>query len=54
MGTGFLRLGLEGELTNKWMRYKAQNAIENQYTWRIHPDRDLSVPLAASVMDFEG
>jgi len=45
---------LEGELTNKWTKYKARNAVENQYSWKIHPDRDLGVPLAVSAMDYEG
>lgn len=54
VGPAFVGLGLEGELTNKWTKYKARNAVENQYSWKIHPDRDLGVPLAVSAMDYEG
>eukprot|EP00579_Thalassiosira_antarctica_P008264 CAMPEP_0201880896 /NCGR_PEP_ID=MMETSP0902-20130614/11371_1 /ASSEMBLY_ACC=CAM_ASM_000551 /TAXON_ID=420261 /ORGANISM="Thalassiosira antarctica, Strain CCMP982" /LENGTH=610 /DNA_ID=CAMNT_0048408997 /DNA_START=50 /DNA_END=1882 /DNA_ORIENTATION=+ len=54
VGPAFVGLGLEGELTNKWTKYKARNAVENQYTWKIHPERDLGVPLAVSAMDYEG
>lgn len=54
VGPAFVGLGLEGELTNKWTRYKARNAVESQYAWRIHPSLDLGVPLAPSAMDREG
>ncbi|KAL7529790.1 hypothetical protein ACHAXR_003155 [Thalassiosira sp. AJA248-18] len=54
VGPTFVGLGLEGELTNKWTKYKARNAVESQYTWKLHPERDLGVPLAVSAMDYEG
>eukprot|EP00571_Detonula_confervacea_P006795 CAMPEP_0172315734 /NCGR_PEP_ID=MMETSP1058-20130122/26109_1 /TAXON_ID=83371 /ORGANISM="Detonula confervacea, Strain CCMP 353" /LENGTH=613 /DNA_ID=CAMNT_0013029885 /DNA_START=27 /DNA_END=1868 /DNA_ORIENTATION=+ len=54
VGPTFVGLGLGGELTNKWAKYKARNAVENQYTWKLHPERDLGVPLAVSAMDYEG
>lgn len=53
VGPTFVGLGLEGELTNKWTKYKARNAVESQYTWKLHPERDLGVPISVSAMDFE-
>ena len=52
VGPTFVGLGLEGELTNKWTKYKARNAVETQYTWKLHPKR-LGVQLAVSGMDYE-
>lgn len=53
VGPTFVGLGLEGELTNKWTKYKARNAVETQYTWRLHSERELGVQLALSAMDHE-
>mmetsp|Transcript_43821 Transcript_43821/g.92133 ORF Transcript_43821/g.92133 Transcript_43821/m.92133 type:complete len:641 (+) Transcript_43821:85-2007(+) len=38
VGPTFVGLGLEWELTNEWTKYKARNAVENQYTWKLHPE----------------
>ena len=54
MGPVFVGLGLEGELTDKWTKYKPRNAVEQQYVWKLHPPTDLGVPLAVSAMDWEG
>jgi len=55
VGPCFVGLGLEGELTDKWTKYKARNAVEKQYVWKLHSGNELySVPLAVSAMDFEG
>ncbi|KAL7553763.1 hypothetical protein ACHAWF_017092 [Thalassiosira exigua] len=54
VGPTFVGLGLEGELTDKWTRYKARNAVERQYAWKLHPEEDGGVPLAGCAMDFEG
>jgi RNA polymerase II-associated factor 1 len=54
VGPCFVGLGLEGELTDKWTKYKPRNAVERQYVWKIHPEADLGVPLAVSAMDWEG
>ena len=53
VGPTFVGLGLEGELNNKWTKYKARNAVENQYTWKLHAERDVGVPMAVSAMDFD-
>ena len=53
VGPTFVGLGLEGELTNKWTKYKARNAVETQYTWKLHPKRELGAQLAVSGMDYE-
>ena len=47
-------LGLDGELNDKWTRYKSDNAIEANHSWKLHAEPDLGVPLAPSAMDFEG
>mmetsp|Transcript_20266 Transcript_20266/g.33345 ORF Transcript_20266/g.33345 Transcript_20266/m.33345 type:complete len:684 (+) Transcript_20266:40-2091(+) len=55
VGPCFVGLGLEGELTDKWTKYKARNAVEKQYVWKLHSGNELySVPLAVSAMDYEG
>lgn len=56
MGPCFVGLGLEGELTDKWTKYKARNAVERQYVWKLHAgDAGPGVPyLAVSAMDWEG
>ena len=54
VGPCFVGLGLEGELTDKWTKYKARNAVERQYVWKLHAEADLGVPLAVSAMDWEG
>ncbi|KAL3811944.1 hypothetical protein ACHAXA_007224 [Cyclostephanos tholiformis] len=57
VGPTFVGSGLEGELTKKWTRYKARNAVESRYAWRVHPGdhlRELVSRLATSAMDIEG
>ncbi|KAL3802246.1 hypothetical protein HJC23_001790 [Cyclotella cryptica] len=54
VGPCFVGLGLEGELTDKWTKYKPRNAVERQYVWKLHAEKDLGVPLAVSAMDWEG
>lgn len=54
VGPVFVGLGLDGELTNKWTRYKARNAVENQYTWKLHSEVEFGAKLAVSAMDYEG
>ena len=46
--------GLEGELIHKWTRYKARNAVERDYVWSLHCEKDLGVPLAPAAMDWQG
>ena len=53
VGPTFVGLGLEGELTNKWTKYKARNAVETQYTWKLHAERESGGQLAVSAMDYE-
>eukprot|EP00563_Minutocellus_polymorphus_P002882 CAMPEP_0181037026 /NCGR_PEP_ID=MMETSP1070-20121207/9180_1 /TAXON_ID=265543 /ORGANISM="Minutocellus polymorphus, Strain NH13" /LENGTH=586 /DNA_ID=CAMNT_0023114711 /DNA_START=153 /DNA_END=1913 /DNA_ORIENTATION=+ len=54
VGPCFVGLGLEGELTDKWTKYKPQNAVEQNYAWKLHAEADLGVPLAPSAMDLAG
>mmetsp|Transcript_848 Transcript_848/g.1531 ORF Transcript_848/g.1531 Transcript_848/m.1531 type:complete len:637 (-) Transcript_848:165-2075(-) len=54
VGPCFVGLGLEGELTEKWTKYKARNAVEKRYVWKLHCEGDLGVPLAVSALDYEG
>ncbi len=54
VGPCFVGLGLDGELNDKWTRYKPDNAIEANYSWKLHAEPDLGVPLAPSAMDYEG
>eukprot|EP00551_Chaetoceros_affinis_P006051 CAMPEP_0203667282 /NCGR_PEP_ID=MMETSP0090-20130426/4154_1 /ASSEMBLY_ACC=CAM_ASM_001088 /TAXON_ID=426623 /ORGANISM="Chaetoceros affinis, Strain CCMP159" /LENGTH=613 /DNA_ID=CAMNT_0050531401 /DNA_START=124 /DNA_END=1962 /DNA_ORIENTATION=- len=54
VGPCFVGLGLDGELNDKWTRYKPENAIEANYSWKLHAEPDLGVPLAPSAMDYEG
>ncbi|KAL9189939.1 hypothetical protein ACHAXT_009614 [Thalassiosira profunda] len=54
VGPTFVGLGLDGELTDKWTKYKARNAVERAYTWKLHVGKEVGVPLAPSAMDWEG
>jgi hypothetical protein len=54
VGPCFVGLGLDGELNDKWTKYKANNAVESNYSWKLHAEPDLGVPLAPSAMDLEG
>ena len=54
VGPCFVGLGLEGELNDKWTKYKPQNAVEQNYAWKLHAEADLGVPLAPSAMDLAG
>jgi len=45
---------LEGELHDKWTRYKPGNAIERGYVWKLHGEPDLGVAIAPSALDYEG
>eukprot|EP00957_Ditylum_brightwellii_P056127 4255448-Ditylum_brightwellii.AAC.1 len=46
VGPCFVGLGLDGELTDNWTRYRPSNAVEANYTWKLHTEPDLGVPLA--------
>jgi len=46
-------LGLDGELNDKWTRYKPDNAIEANYSWKLHAEPDLGVPLAPAAMNLK-
>lgn len=50
VGPCFVGLRLEGEL-DRWTRYRPFNAVEAGYSWKLHSEPDLGVPLAASAMD---
>ena len=54
VGPCFVGLGLDGELNDKWTKYKSDNAVEANYAWKLHAEPDLGVPLAPSAMDYEG
>lgn len=54
VGPCFVGLGLDGELNDNWTRYKPNNAVEANYSWQLHAESDLGVPLAPSAMDLEG
>lgn len=54
VGPCFIGHGLDGELADNWTRYKPMNAVEANYSWKLHAEPDLGVPLAPSAMDFEG
>ena len=38
-------------MNGKWTKYKGNNAVEANYSWKLHADPDLGVPLAPSAMD---
>lgn len=50
VGPCFVGNGLEGVL-QEISRYKPLNSVEVNYTWRLHCEPDLGVPLAPSAMD---
>jgi len=54
VGPCFVGLGLDGEINDKWTRFKPNNAIDKLYTWELHSELDLGVPIAPSAMDYEG
>lgn len=54
VGPCFVGLGLDGELNDKWTKYKINNAVESNYAMKLHAEPDLGVPLAPSAMDLEG
>lgn len=53
VGPCFVGLGLDGELNDKWTRYKPRNAIEVNHVWKLHVEPDLGVPLASAAMHLE-
>lgn len=42
---------LDGVLVERSRQYKALNAVEVNYKWKLHSEPDLGVPLAPSAMD---
>jgi RNA polymerase II-associated factor 1 len=50
VGPCFIGNGLEGVL-NEISQYKPLNAVEVNYSWKLHSEPDLGVPLAPSAMD---
>jgi hypothetical protein len=54
VGPCFVGLGLDGELNDQMTKYKSNNAVEANYSWKLHAEPDLGVPLAPSAMDYEG
>lgn len=54
VGPCFVGLGLNGELNDKWTRYRPNNSIERNYIWRLHAEPNVGVPLAPSAMDLNG
>lgn len=54
VGPCFVGLGVDGELNDNWTTYKSNNAVEANYSWKLHAEPDLGVPLAPSAMDYEG
>ncbi|CAJ1907107.1 unnamed protein product [Cylindrotheca closterium] len=50
VGPCFVGNGLEGVL-HDISQYKPLNAVEVNYSWKLHSERDLGVPLAPSAMD---
>ena len=53
VGPCFVGLGLDGELNDKWTRYKARNAIEVNHVWKLHVEPDVGVPLASAAMQLD-
>ena len=41
------------DITDKWTKYKHRSAVERQYVWKLHAEKDLGVSLAVSTMDLE-
>jgi hypothetical protein len=50
VGPCFVGLGLEGVLQDA-SQYRPLNAVEVNYTWKLHSEPDLGVPLAPSAMN---
>lgn len=50
VGPCFVGLGLEGNLQD-FSQYRSLNAVEVNYSYRLHTEPDLGVPLAPSAMD---
>lgn len=51
MGPCFVGHSLDGVLVERSRQYKANNAVEVNYKWKLHSEPDLGVPLAPSAMD---
>ncbi len=52
VGPTFVKLSLHGALQNA-SHYQPMNAVEVNYTWKLHSEPDLGVPLAPSAMDLQ-
>ena len=52
VGPCFVGLSNEGML-NQWTKYRAFNAVETGYSWKLHAESDLGVPLAPGAMDLK-
>ena len=50
VGPCFVGLGLDGELNDKWTKYKPHNAIEVNHVWKLHVEPDLGVPIASTAI----
>jgi Paf1 len=51
VGPCFVGNSLDGVLVERSRQYKAANAVEVNYEWKLHSEPDLGVPLAPSAMD---
>ncbi|CAB9526547.1 expressed unknown protein [Seminavis robusta] len=51
VGPSFVGHSLDGVLVERSRQYKALNAVEVNYQWKLHSEPDLGVPLAPSAMD---
>jgi len=51
VGPTFVGNSLDAVLKDECRRYKPLNSVEVNYTWRLHSEPDLGVPLAPSAMD---
>ena len=52
VGPCFVGLCFEGML-NRWTKYRPFNAIETGYSWKLHSEPDLGVPLAPAAMNLK-
>lgn len=52
VGPHFVGLDMEG-FRSIWTKYRPFNAVEKTYTWKLHSEPDLGVPLAPSAMNLK-
>ena len=53
VGPCFVGLGLDGALLQHYSRYRPHNAVEVNYSYKLHAEPDLGVSLAPSAMDLD-